>query len=329
MEISLALMWYLLLGFLLLLYVILDGYDLGIGIMSIFCKSEERDIMISAILPVWDGNGTWLVFTGAALYAAFPLAFSTILPALYLPLLVMVLSLLFRGISLEFRLKAYKTKKYWDFWFFFGSLMATVCQGIVLSSFVVGFSREDASTAHEWAHPFVIIPIIGLIFGYSLLGSNRLIAKTVGGFQNKFFKLSNVLQYTMVLFIVLVAIFSPMVDNKLAQLWFYSTYTKYFIGVVLVSFVLLLLHRRSLAKRQEMAPFWYGTGLFLLSFVGLVASVFPYIVPRQVTYTEAAAPNGSLLFMGIGALICIIPLLLYTAHSYYVFRGKIKTPIGY
>ena len=327
MELSLALMWYLLIGFLLLLYVILDGYDLGIGIMSIFCKDSERDIMISAILPVWDGNGTWLVFTGAALYAAFPLAFSTILPALYLPLSVMVLALLFRGISLEFRLKAHKTKKYWDFWFFFGSLIATICQGIVLSSFVVGFA--EFNLPHRWLHPFAFIPIVGLICGYLLLGSNRLITKTTGAFQNKFFKLSNILQYTMVLFVLLVAVFSPIVDNKLGNLWFNSQYTQYFVGVVVLSLVLLWLHRHSLKLRQEIMPFWYGAGLFLLSFVGLVASVFPYIIPRQMTYIDAAAPNSSLLFMGIGALICIIPLLMYTGYSYYVFRGKIKTPVGY
>ena len=192
-----------------------------------------------------------------------------------------------------------------------------------------GFPELTTGTKHEWLHPFIIIPIIGLVFGYSLLGSNRLIMKTMGEFQNKFYKLSNILQYTMVLFILLVAIFSPMVDNTLNQIWFHSQYSKYFVGVVLLSFILLWLHRHSLKLHQELTPFWYGAGLFLLSFVGLVASVFPYLVPRQITYIEAAAPNSSLLFMGVGALICIIPLLAYTGYSYYVFRGKIKTPIGY
>lgn len=329
MILDLALAWYLFIGFLLLLYVILDGYSLGIGILSIFFTPSQRDIIISAILPVWDGNGTWLVFAGAALYAAFPLAFSTILPALYMPLLIMVLALLFRGISLEFRLKATKTKKYWDLCFFSGSLLTTICQGIVLSKFVMGFAEFNTESKHEWLHPFILIPIIGMICGYTLLASNRLITKTEGAFQNKFYNLSRVLQYTMLLFIVLVGVFSPIVDPNLSKLWFYSPYTIYFAGVIALSLLLLLLHDNALRLKKEISPFLYGTGLFLLSFVGLVASVFPYIAPRQMTYLEAAAPHSSLLFMGVGALICILPLLAYTAYSYHVFRGKIKSPMEY
>jgi cytochrome bd ubiquinol oxidase subunit II len=191
----LALAWAGIIAFGIIMYIILDGFDLGIGILFPFFRGEdEKDLMVSTILPVWDGNETWLVFGGAALYGAFPLAFSTILPILYLPIFIMVIALLFRGVSFEFRLKAIKSKFFWDGCFFAGSLFATLAQGLVLGAFVQGFhfpDTVDGVVTYQWFNPFSVSCAIALVFGYVLLGSNRLIVKTLGKVQKKCFAISS------------------------------------------------------------------------------------------------------------------------------------------
>jgi cytochrome d ubiquinol oxidase subunit II len=313
------------------MYVILDGYDLGIGIMSIFFDDKEKDTMLSVILPVWDGNGTWLVLGGASLYGAFPLAFSVLLPTLYFPMIIMVVALLFRGIALEFRLKASGSKKYWNLSFFFGSLIATICQGVILGAFIKGFGSDviSNSISSAWLTPFSIITSIGLIIGYSLLGINRVLDKTQGQIQLKCFDLSTLLQYIFAIILILVTIVSPMVDSSLKLFWYASSYTLYLSFLPALTVVFLISHIVALKKRRDKMPFWLAIGIFLTCFAGLVASSFPYIVPKQITYLDAAAPTSSLLFITIGAALLLPVLLAYSWYSYHVFRGKIHEPIAY
>lgn len=329
---NLALLCYLLIGIIILIYVLLDGYDLGIGILSIFFpNSIDKDIMISVIMPVWDGNGTWLVFGGAVLYGAFPLAFSTIMPATYSPMIIMVVALLFRGIALEFRLKAHSSKNYWDFAFFLGSIVATICQALILSAIIGGFdeSVHGLTKVRQWLNPLILIATPGLILGYALLGVNRLIAKTEGAIQERFFGISGNIQHILIIFMFLAILASPVVDTRLANIWYNSSLSLYFIIIGFMVLLLLALHIWAINKRQEYTPFWYAVLMFAFSFSGLILSTFPYLIPPKITYLQAAAPHSSLFFILIGVSICLPILLLYTAYAYYTFRGKLKQVIGY
>lgn len=329
----LAATWALLIAFGIILYIILDGFDLGIGMLAFFFKDQhDRDIMISTALPVWDGNQTWLVFGGATLYGAFPLAFSTIMPILYIPIFIMVIALLFRGISFEFRLKGIKSKPFWDICLFLGSLFATMAQGLILGAFVQGFSlttHPDGSQFSQWLNPFGIACSIALIFGYLLLGSNRLISKTTGKLQKKCFKISDKFQYTMLGFVIMVSIWSPYLSHEIKQRWFNPHYMPYLAILPIFAMIFLITHWYAIKKKYEYIPFWSSVGVFLTCYFGFIISTYPYIVPRHITYIQAAAPQSSLLFMLIGACIMLPPLLYYTYFSYKIFSGKVTEKIGY
>ncbi len=330
---TLALIWSGIIAFGIILYVILDGFDLGIGIAFPFFQDEQdRDIMISTILPVWDGNETWLVFGGAALYGAFPFAFSTILPAIYIPIFMMVIALLFRGAALEFRFKSAKHKFFWDFCIFFGSLIATFTQGLILGTYVQGFNLSVDSVvlhAHQWLNPFGIACGVALIFGYLLLGVNHLIIKTVGKLQNKCFMISSKVQYVILFFAILVSIWSPFLDPAISQRWFNPHYMPFLALLPFLTIIFLVIHQHALKKRYEYLPFWSSIGVFLMCYIGFIISSYPYIVPRHITYLQAAADPSTLLFMLIGAAIMLPPLLFYTYYSYHIFKGKVTKTLGY
>lgn len=329
----LALAWCGIIAFGIIMYVLLGGFDLGIGIMSIFFrKEEERDLLISAILPVWDGNQTWLVFGGAALYGAFPLAFSVILPVMYIPILLMVISLLFRGIAFEFRLKAIKTKPLWDYCFFVGSVFATVAQGLMLGTFVQGFAllqSPSASIFYEWFNPFGVACALGLISGYVLLGADFLIIKTVGALQKKCFSIASRFQYIILLGFIMVSVWSPYLDPAIMGRWLNPHNMPYLAILPIITLLLFFLHVYTIKNQYEIVPFWCVIGMFLMCYVGFIISIYPYIVPRKIKYFEAAADPSALMFMLIGACIMLPPLLYYTYHSYRIFRGKIIKKIGY
>ena len=329
----LALAWCGIIAFGIIMYVLLGGFDLGIGIMSIFFrKEEERDLLISTILPVWDGNQTWLVFGGAALYGAFPLAFSEILPIMYIPILLMVISLLFRGIAFEFRLKAIKTKPLWDYCFFIGSIFAVIAQGLILGTFVQGFTIQptsELSNFHEWLNPFGIGCALGLISGYSLLGANYLIIKTTGNLQEKCFSISSKMQYIILLGFIMVSVWSPFLDPAIMERWLNLKNMPFLAILPFITLILFFLHRYAIKNKLEHAPFWCVIGMFLMCYIGFIISIYPYIVPRKITYLEAAADRSSLLFMLIGACIMLPPLLYYTYHSYKIFSGKVTKKLGY
>lgn len=330
---GLALTWVAIIAFGIIMYVILDGFDLGIGILTIFFRKEyHRDLMISVILPVWDGNETWLVFGGAALYGAFPIAFSMLLPALYIPIILMVIALIFRGVSFEFRLKAKRSKRFWEWCFSLGSLFATLAQGVILGAFVEGFTLTPQSqtlSLYHWLNPFSIICAIALVQGYALLGSNRLIDKTVGGLQEQCFRISKRLQYLILFFSVIVSAWSPYLDPRIKARWFNPHYMPYLAILPLATLIIFVLHVHAIKRRFERLPFWSAVGIFLLCYLGFIISSYPYLVPRHITYLQAASGEGSLLFMLIGACIMMPPLLYYTYYSYKIFKGKVIEPIEY
>ncbi len=330
----LALIWGGIIALGIILYIILDGFDLGIGLlMPFFNAHQDRDLMVSTILPVWDGNETWLVFGGASLYGAFPLAFSTILPLIYLPIFFMVLGLLFRGVSFEFRLKVSDEKKYvWDYCFFAGSLLATLSQGFILGIFVKGFSFVDGRFflgEWQWLDPFNFFCAISLVFGYVLLGSNRLITKTQGLLQQKCFEVSNKVQYVILAACVGVSVWTPFLDPLLAQKWFSPQNMPYLAPLPIFTLFLWGLHFYAINKRWEHAPFWCAVGIFICCYIGFIISSYPYVIPRHMTYLDAAAPNSSLLFMLIGAVIMLPILLYYTYYAYKIFEGKVNEKVEY
>ncbi len=331
--ISLPLAWCGIIAFGVIMYVLLGGFDIGIGIMSLFFRDEnERDILISTILPVWDGNQTWLVFGGAALYGAFPLAFSTILPIMYMPILLMVIALLFRGIAFEFRLKAIKTKKLWDTCFFLGSIFATVAQGLILGTFVQGFtvpSIHDTTNIYLWFNPFGIACALGLISGYVLLGANYLIIKTVGQLQKKCYNVASKMQYVIFLGFIMVSVWSPFLDPAIKERWLNPANMPYLAVLPIITLSLFLIHCYAIKKHHEHLPFWCTIGMFLMCYIGFIISIYPYIVPRQISYLEAASDDSALLFMLVGACVMLPPLLFYTYHSYKIFSGKVTQKIGY
>lgn len=328
MEHLLAFIWLGIIGFVIIMYVILDGFALGVGILSIFNTNEhERDIMISSVMPVWDGNQTWLVLGGATLYGAFPLAFSTILPILYIPILIMVASLLFRGVVFEFRLKAERSKRLWEIAFFCGSLMATLAQGVMLGSFVEGY--HDNVGHYQWFTPFAVTCGVALAFGYALLASNWLIAKTEGDLQNHSYITAKICLIAIAFFGIAISLWSPFVDPHIQARWFNPRLIGYLAVLPALTALVFFLHWVALKTRKEYSPFWLSICIFLFCYLGFVISVWPYIVPRTIVYTKAAAPETSLIFMLVGTVIMLPVLLYYTYHSYYIFRGKVTDVIAY
>jgi cytochrome d ubiquinol oxidase subunit II len=329
----LAFAWLGIIGFGVILYIILDGFGLGIGIVSpLFKDAHEKDLIVSTILPVWDGNETWLVFVGATLYGAFPLAFSTILPALYIPILIMIIALLFRGSSMEFRLKAHRSRAIWNASFFLGSLFATIAQGLIIASLLTGFNvpNEYASFSfYQWLNPFSLFCALSLVVGYALLGSNRLIIKTSGKIQEKCYRLSTMLQWFSLVCIVIVVLWTQIANPDIKQVWFHSVRSPLFIFLLVLGVSLFMAHLLGLRNKQENSPYWLLIGLFLIAYIGLLASIFPYLIPRKLTYLEAAADPHALMFMLIGAVIILPILLYYTYYSYKIFRGKAHEKIEY
>lgn len=333
MESYLAFTWLVLIAFFVIMYVISDGLDLGTGILfSLVKKQSDRDIMMSSILPVWDGNQTWLVLGGASLYGAFPLAFATLLPVLYIPLFFMLIALLFRGITFEFRLKAKASINRWDRLFFIGSILAAFVQGLVLGTFVQGFKVQDGviTFSHfSWFTPFSFITGLGVVVGYALLGAGWLIAKTEGELQQHFYKIAKVLLPLMVGFLILVSLWTPLVDESTKLFWFAPGNFSKLAMLPLVTGILVLILWWSLAKQKEMRPFWLTIGIFCCAYAGFLLNSWPYLVPHEITYWQAAAPRNTLQFMLVGVVIMLPILLYYTCSAYYIFRGKVREVIKY
>jgi len=334
MGIDLPIIWVIIIGFGLMMYVIMDGFDLGIGILFPFVRSrEDRDIMVNTVAPVWDGNETWLVLGGAALMAAFPLAYAVILSALYLPIILMLAGLIWRGVGFEFRFKADEAHKpFWDKAFAWGSYIATYFQGVTLGAFINGIAVRDgayAGGALDWLTPFSLFTGLGLVVAYALLGSTWLIMKTEGRLHQLMVALARPIVLALLVIIGLVSLWTPLDHPLVAARWFTLPNLSFFAPVpilVLVTTGLILWVRK---KPTHAAPFLLSLVLVFLGYSGLAISIWPNIIPPDISIRAAAAPPQSMGFTLVGALFVIPIILTYTAWSYYVFRGKVKGDEGY
>jgi len=312
----------------LFIYVVLDGFDLGIGIVFPFFPDEkERDLMMNTVAPVWDGNETWLVLGGAGLFAAFPVVYSTVLSALYLPLIFMLACLIFRGVSFEIRAKANRTKHLWDLAFIGGSAGASFFQGIALGAFLQGIPVSDgayAGGAFDWLTPFSLLTGLGLVATYALLGCGWLIAKTEGDLQRRLHRVVWPLTIVLLGFIVVVSLWTPLQEPAIAQRWFDAGIFWRLLPVPFLVAVCAFFMRRAVRGRHHNTPFMMALGLVLLGYLGLLVSLWPYAIPSSLTLWEAAAPRSSQMFTLVGASV-IIPIIIgYTTMGYWVFRGKVR-----
>lgn len=325
--------WAGLLALSIFIYVILDGFDLGIGLVFPFLKTDEdRDIAMNSVAPVWDGNETWLVLGGGGLMAAFPLAYAVVMPALYAPFIAMILALVFRGVAFEFRWRDKAHEKTWDKSFFFGSLIATFMQGIVLGAFVQGIEVDGRAYAGgwwDWLTPFTVTCGLALTSGYALLGTTWLIMKTEGSLRDQVYTMAKRVGVSTLFFMGIVSLWTPFLSPEIAERWFTFPRLLFVLPVPTLVFILTMTMGWGLIKRKDNIPFLSAIGLFLLCFAGLGIGISPYIVPRAITISEAAAPDKSLMFMLVGALILLPMILAYTAYSYWVFRGKVDANSGY
>lgn len=334
MGIDLALLWAIIILFGILMYVVMDGFDLGIGILYLFVQDkDDRDVMMNTVAPVWDGNETWLVLGGAGLLAAFPLAYSVILSAFMLPLIFMLLGLIFRGVAFEFRFKASEHgRHFWDKAFIGGSIAATFFQGVTLGAYIHGINvvnRSYVGGPLDWLEPFAIFTGLGLIAAYALLGCTWLILKTEGLLHQRMCELARPLTFVLLGFIVVLSIWTPITHSAIAQRWFSLPNLFWFapvpVLVLLVSYYLL----RTLDNDPHAGPFLLTLALIFLGYSGLGISVWPNIIPPDITIWDASGPPQSQGFTLVGALLIVPLILMYTAWSYYVFRGKVKAGDGY
>ncbi|ARU89861.1 cytochrome d ubiquinol oxidase subunit II [Pseudomonas sp. M30-35] len=332
--IDLSLIWAVLIAFGVMMYVIMDGFDLGIGILFPFVRDEgERDLMMNSVAPVWDGNETWLVFGGAALFGAFPLAYAVVLDALYLPLIFMLLGLIFRGVAFEFRFKAKAHKRHiWDKAFIGGSITATFFQGVALGAYIDGIEVVDrvyAGSPLEWLKPFALFCGLALVAAYALLGCTWLIMKTDGRLQEQMHNLAKPLILVVLAVTGVVSLWTPLAHAEIAERWFSLPNLFWFLPVPLLVMLCTWALWRAVEKRQHYAPFLLTLGLIFLGYSGLGISLWPNIIPPSVTIWEAASPPQSQAFILVGALFIVPFILMYTAWSYYVFRGKMSHDHGY
>jgi len=313
--------------------VLLDGFDLGLGTLFLIDhRAQHRDVMMNTVAPFWDGNETWLVLGGAGLFAAFPLAYATLLPALYIPIMVMLFALIFRGVAFEYRFKAARWQGLWDLSFGIGSTLAAFSQGVMLGGFIGGFKIVDnafAGGALDWLTPFSIMSGVGLVCGYTLLGATWLIMKTTGDLQDWARAIAKRLMPIMALFMVVVSLWTPFVEPKVAARWFSFPNVILLSPVPIVTAAIFVMLWRAVERRQEAAPFALTIGLFVMAYAGLAISMYPNIIPPGISIWQAASPWDSQLFFLIGIAIMLPIILAYTAYNYWVFRGKVTGDAGY
>ena len=325
---DLTIIWAFIIAFAVAAYVVMDGFDLGIGILfPTFRVGKERDQAMNAIAPVWDGNETWLVMGGGGLMAAFPLAYAIVLPALYAPLIAMLLGLVFRGVAFEFRWRDPGHRALWDTGFFAGSLIATFAQGITLGALLQGIEVDGRAYGGgwwDWLSGFSLLVGAALVIGYALLGACWLVWKTEGRIQQDACRAAKFLVPALLVAIGAVSLATPFLENKYHERWF--DYPGLLVALPMPLLVIGVAAALWLSLRrgaQDWHPFVLTLGLFLLSMIGLAISIWPDVIPGRVSIWEAASPESSQLFMLVGAVILIPLILAYTFWSYWVFRGKV------
>jgi len=332
---DLPLVWAGLIAFAVLAYVVLDGFDLGTGILfAIEHERHDRDVMVNTIAPVWDGNETWLVLGGGGLFAVFPLAYAVVMPALYPAIIAMLLALVFRGVAFEFRFRATSGpgRAAWDFSFAAGSTVAGFCQGLVLGGLLQGVhvvNRAYAGGWWDWLTPFTVLCGVAVVVGYALLGAAWLVWRTEGDLQHRCRRHALWLGGGTLAAIAAVSIWTPLLNDSFAQRWFGWP------GIALTSPVPVLMALLAfgffygLVQRHHVTPFLCALGWFVLGFAGLGISLFPHIVPPDITIWDAAAPAASQAFLLVGAVVLVPMILAYTGYAYWIFRGKVQPGEGY
>ncbi|HJV75729.1 MAG TPA: cytochrome d ubiquinol oxidase subunit II [Noviherbaspirillum sp.] len=332
-EYLLPVIWAALIGISVALYVLLDGFDLGIGILFPFYRNEaERDLVMNSVAPFWDGNETWLVMGGVGLWVVFPLAYSLVMPAVYLPIIVMLLALIFRGVAFEFRWVAKPHHHKWDVAFAAGSTIAAFAQGVVLGAILQEIRVENGQFAGgslDWLTPFSLMCGAALTVGYALLGATWLMMKTGGEVEQHARRWGTPLLIALLAFIALVSIWTPLQIERIAERWFSTPNLYYLLPVPLVTLLLAWLCWRGIRKQQPILPFASAVGIFLLAYAGLVVSNVPYLVPPSVTLWQAAAAPSSQLFFLMGTMILMPMILIYMVIVFWLFRGKLQPGEGY
>jgi cytochrome d ubiquinol oxidase subunit II len=331
---NLPILWFVIIATAVILYVLLDGFDLGVGILFPFAPSDQcRDRMMNSIAPFWDGNETWLVLGGGGLFAAFPLAYAVVMPALYIPVILMLLGLIFRGVAFEFRYKATgKSRRLWDYSFHFGSLVAAFMQGMFLGGLVQGIKvdgRSFAGTAFDWLNAFSVMTGFALVCGYALLGATWVVMKTDGTTQDWARKCASYVLFYVALFMALVSLWMPFMNVDVRTLWFSSPNFFILLPVPLLTLAMFVTIWLDLRKQREYRPFFLSVGLFLMGYLGLGISLWPYVVPFEITIWQAAAAPESQSLMLVGTALMLPMVLAYIGYCYYLFRGKVSHETTY
>jgi len=331
--IDLVTIWAFIIAFAVFVYVVMDGFDLGLGILfPLFPAKADRDVIMNSVAPVWDGNETWLVLGGGGMMAAFPLAYAVLMPALYTPMIAMLIGLIFRGVAFEFRWRSEAKTNRWDLAFTFGSWLAALAQGIALGAILQGVhveARHYAGGWWDWLTPFSLLTGVSLAIGYALLGATWLVLKTEGALRDRAYHLSWYLLFAILLAIGAVSIATPFLHIQYARRWFTWPNLVFTAPVPIAVAAVTVALLRSLANRQDTQPFLLTLVLFALTYAGLGISIYPYIVPQSIDIWQAAAPRNSQLFMLVGVAVLIPLILTYTAWAYWVFRGKVLAGGGY
>ncbi|MDU6243818.1 MAG: cytochrome d ubiquinol oxidase subunit II, partial [Bradyrhizobium sp.] len=313
-AVDLATLWAFIIALTVFIYVVMDGFDLGLGILfPLFPGKQDRDVITNTVAPVWDGNETWLVLGGGGLMAAFPLAYAILLPALYAPLIAMLIGLIFRGVAFEFRWRTRSTRTLWDIAFAGGSWVAALAQGIALGAILQGVhveGRHYAGGWWDWLTPFSILTGVSLVVGYALLGATWLILKTEGDLRDKAYRISWILLVLMLLAIAAVSLATPLLTIQYAQRWFSWPAIILTAPVPLAVIGVTVLLMKNLAQKHDGWPFFLALALFFLSYAGLGISMYPFIVPQSITIWQAAAPERSQLMMLPGVLV-LVPLMVF------------------
>jgi cytochrome bd ubiquinol oxidase subunit II len=329
----LPVVWFAIIGFAVLMYVLMDGFVLGIGVLAVFSENDSQlDQMMNTAAPIWDGNETWLVLGGAGLFAAFPKAYSIMLSGLYLPVLLMLVALVLRGVSFEFRFKAHTSKRLWGICFAVGSIAAAFAQGLMLGAIVEGMPLQGGKYLGGplgWFSPFSMLTGTSVVFGYALLGSAWLIMKTDGPLQEIAFGLTRPLVAVVVAFMGLVSTWLPFLSSQIMMRWFESGNFIWLSPVPALALVNAIALWRAVMRRANYAPFVLALTFFALGFVGLLLGMWPNLLPPSLSIWDAAAPASSQGFILVGTLIMLPAVLGYTWWSYAIFRGKVTADSGY
>lgn len=327
-----ALIWAALIAIAVFGYVVLDGFDLGVGILFPVLDENEKDTAMNSIAPIWDGNETWLVLGGGGLFAVFPLAYAIIMSAMYAPIITMLIALIFRGVAFEYRYRTKTNRHWWDLSFFGGSLVAALSQGIILGALLQGVNvveRQFAGGSLDWLSPFSLFCGFAVVVGYTLLGACWLLIKTSGPIEEKLTSKSRVLAFLFFLSIAIVSVWLPLISPAVAERWFSFPNSAIFFLIPFISAVSAFFVLKKLGQEKPLGAYAWTLIIYLMAFIGFAVSIYPYLVPRAITLWEAAGPDNSLLFLLVGTVFLLPIIIIYTAYSYWVFRGKVSADEGY